>query len=213
MRNPPSFDDTFRDQFRNLIAWRRDVRRFRADLLPQGTLERLLEWSLCAPSVGLSQPWRFVIVDNLLYRSQIGEVFKACNATALASYSGETAQNYAKLKLAGLEEAPCHIAVFADRKTPLGRGLGQMTMPQMAEYSTVTAIHTLWLLARAEDIGMGWISILDPARVAKILDVSQEWQFIAYLCLGYPAQSSDTPELEREGWEKRHSYAEFLLRR
>jgi len=86
-------------------------------------------------------------------------------------------------------------------------------MPQMAEYSAVTAIHTLWLLARAEDIGMGWISILDPARVAAILEVSPEWHFIAYLCLGYPAENSDTPELEREGWEKRHSYTEFVLRR
>jgi 5,6-dimethylbenzimidazole synthase len=197
---------------RELLAWRRDVRRFRTDPLPPGVLERLLEAANGAPSVGLSQPWRFVIVDDGARRDAIRTVFRDCNAEALAAQADDAAA-YARLKLAGLEEAPAQLAVFADRSTTQGRGLGRRTMPEMAEYSAVTAVHTLWLLSRAEEIGMGWVSILDPGRVAAILDVPVEWRFIGYFCLGYPLASALTPELEREGWERRRPVAEFLLRR
>jgi len=176
-------------------------------------LDRLLEIASCAPSVGLSQPWRFVVVNDPARRAAIREEFQACNAEALAGYSGDSAAVYAKLKLAGLDEAPCHLAVFADRETPVGRGLGRRTMPEMAEYSAVTAIYTIWLLARAEGIGMGWVSILDPEHVVSILDVPREWRFIGYFCLGYPVDLDDTPELEREGWETRRQSADFLLQR
>jgi 5,6-dimethylbenzimidazole synthase len=209
----PEFDPAFRAKLRALFAARRDVRRFKTDPLPPGTLERLIDAACSAPSVGLSQPWRFVIVDTSERRAEIGAVFRACNAEALAAQSGAAAAAYARLKLAGLDEAPCHLAVFADRETPVGRGLGRRTMPEMADYSAVTAIYTLWLLARAEGIGMGWVSILDPLRMAGILDVASDWRFIGYFCLGYPLAESDTPELEREGWERRRPSAEFLLRR
>lgn len=209
----PTFDHEFRKRLRELFAWRRDVRRFRADPLPPGTLDRLLEIASSAPSVGLSQPWRFVVVDAPMRRAAMKEEFQACNAEALAGHSGDSAAAYAKLKLAGLDEAPCHLAVFADRETSVGRGLGRRTMPKMAEYSTVTAIYTIWLLARAEGIGMGWVSILDPQHVVSILDVPRDWRFIGYFCLGYPIDLDDTPELEREGWETRRQSADFLLQR
>ena len=167
------FDDTFRARLRDLLLWRRDVRRFRADPLPAGTLERLFEIASLAPSVGLCQPWRFIVVDDPGRREVVRDVFKACNADALESYTGEKAARYAALKLAGLEEAPCQFAVFTDRATTVGHGLGRRTMPEAAEYSTVAAIAMMWLAARAEDIGMGWISILDPARMNDILDVAQ----------------------------------------
>ena len=109
---------------------------------------------------------------------------------------------YARLKLAGLEEAPCHLAVFADRATDPGHGLGRLTMPEMIEYSAVTAVHTIWLAARAQGIGMGWVSILDPA-VAALLHVPAEWKFIGYFCLGYPQLEDTVPELEQMGWERR----------
>src|SRR5215472_16168429 len=134
------FDDAFRLRLRDLLAWRRDVRRFRADPLPAGTLERLIEIACLSPSVGLSQPWRFVIVDDAARRAAVIADFKACNADALASYADERAARYAKLKLAGLEEAPAHLAVFADRATEKGHGLGRRTMPEMIEYSVVAAV-------------------------------------------------------------------------
>lgn len=210
---PPDFSPSFKSELDTLLAWRRDVRRFRADPLPDGKLEQLLELACRAPSVGLSQPWRFVVVDDPARRAAIRADFEACNADALASYSGADAQLYARLKLAGLDEAPVHLAVFADRATQVGRELGRKTMPEMAEYSAVMAVHTLWLASRAENIGVGWVSILNPLRVASILDVPSEWRFIAYLCVGYPAEVSNMPELEREGWEKRRQPDEFVLRR
>jgi 5,6-dimethylbenzimidazole synthase len=208
-----SFDEAFRTRLRDLLIWRRDVRRFRADALPAGTLERLVEIACLAPSVGLCQPWRFVVVDDLGRREAVRDVFKACNADALESYSGEKAARYAALKLAGLDEAPCQFAVFTDRATTVGHGLGRRTMPETAEYSAVTAISMMWLAARAEGIGMGWISILDSARVNDILDVPTSWRFIGYFCLGYPQVESDRPELERAGWEQRQNWKACVLRR
>jgi 5,6-dimethylbenzimidazole synthase len=213
MSAPVPFDEAFRRRLHDLFVWRRDVRRFRADPLPAGTLERLIDIACLAPSVGLSQPWRFVVVDEPGRRDTVRDAFRACNADALKSYSGEMASKYAALKLAGLEEAPCQFAVFADSATPVGHGLGRRTMPEMAEYSAVTAISMMWLAARAEDIGMGWVSILDPARMNAILDVPESWRFIGYFCLGYPQIESDRPELESAGWEERRAAEACVLRR
>jgi 5,6-dimethylbenzimidazole synthase len=210
---PPEFDAAFRSQLTHLFAWRRDVRRFRRDPLPPGTLEYLVETACLAPSVGLSQPWRFVIVDDPARRAAVCADFETCNAQALADYSGARAQSYAALKLEGLREAPAQLAVFCDRGTETGHGLGRRTMPEMAEYSVVAAVCTLWLAARAEGIGMGWISILDPQRVAAVLDVPQAWRFIGYFCLGLPQREDDLPELERARWERRHSAQSCVLRR
>ncbi len=208
-----SFDDAFRARLRDLLVWRRDVRRFRTDPLPAGALERLFEVAALAPSVGLSQPWRFIVVDDPARRAAVRDVFDACNADARASYAGERAARYAELKLEGLKEAPCQFAVFTDRATTVGHGLGRRTMPEAADYSAVTAISMMWLAARAEDIGMGWISILDPARMNDILDVPKSWRFIGYFCLGYPQEESDRPELDRAGWERRRAAQACVLRR
>src|SRR6516164_6989508 len=197
------FDEGFRARLRELLVWRRDVRRFRSEPLPAGTLERLIETACLAPSVGLSQPWRFVIVDDPARRRAVLEDFRSCNAEALKSYADDLAARYAKLKLAGLEEAPSQVAIFADPATQTGHGLGRRTMPEMIEYSVVAAIHTLWLAARAEGIAMGWLSILTPGRINQVLDVPEAWRFLGYFCLGFPQADSDSPELERAGWERR----------
>jgi 5,6-dimethylbenzimidazole synthase len=207
------FDDAFRRRLRELLTWRRDVRRFRRDALPSGTLERLIGLACLAPSVGLSQPWRFVLVDTPACRAAIRANFEKCNAKALAEQSGERAAGYARLKLAGLDDAPGHLAVFSDPATTRGHGLGRHTMPEMIEYSAVTAVHTIWLAARAEGIGMGWVSILDPAAVAAILDVPAAWKFIGYLCLGFPRTEDVVPELERAGWEQRYPASSLVVLR
>jgi 5,6-dimethylbenzimidazole synthase len=209
----PQFDDAFRARLLELFCWRRDVRRFRADPLPPGALERLIEVACLAPSVGLSQPWRFVIVEDAGRRQAVLDNFEACNAEALGAYHGDLSTRYAALKLAGLREAPCHLAVFADRETPVGHGLGRRTMPEMAEYSAVTAVFSLWLAARAEGIGMGWVSILDPAAIIRALDLPADWRFIGYFCIGYPQREDDSPELARAGWEQRQPAAGCILRR
>src|SRR5713101_2210427 len=136
-----------------------------------------------APSVGYSQPWRFVLVEGTGRREAIRKNFERCNRDALMDYQGQRARLYASLKLAGLDEAPVHLAVFADEETTFGCGLGRKTMPEMLRYSVVTAVHSLWLAARAWGIGMGWVSILDPAEASGVLDVPASWSLVAYLCI------------------------------
>ena len=210
---PPVFDAAFRSGLADLFRWRRDVRRFRRDPLPEGLIEELLGLADLAPSVGYSQPWRFVQVESDEARRAIQENFKACNSEALADYSGERAELYARLKLAGLEASPVQMAVFCDEATLHGHGLGRKTMPEMLHYSVVTAIHTLWLAARAWGIGLGWVSILDPEQVKRDLSVSEDWRLVAYLCLGYPEAEDDRPELERKGWEDRSDESAETLER
>jgi len=187
----------------DLVRWRRDVRHFRTDPLPPGLLDGLLAVANLAPSVGLSQPWRFVLVDDPGRRAAVRASFVASNAAALGAQAPGRAALYAGLKLAGLDQAPCHLAVFADPQPGQGGGLGRRSMPETPAYSAVMAVHTLWLAARANGLGLGWVSILDPAQVVAALDVPPGWTFIGYFCLGYPAQEAEAPELERAGWEQR----------
>jgi 5,6-dimethylbenzimidazole synthase len=153
------------------------------------------------------------VVDDRDRRAAIRADFERCNQAALGDYTGARARLYATLKLAGLDAAPIQFAVFADRDATEGHGLGRRTMPEMTEYSAVMAVHTLWLAARVEGLGLGWVSILDPSRIAEILEVPASWRFIGYFCLGYPEREEHTPELEREGWEKRRPPAEVILKR
>ena len=164
IRSAPVFDEDFRGRLLALFQWRRDVRHFRREPVPDALLDALLEVAGLAPSVGLSQPWRFVTVDDPARRAAVRTSFEHCNAEALASQSGDQAGLYARLKLAGLDQAPCHLAVFAESDPQQGHGLGRKTMPQTTAYSAVMAVHTLWLAARAEGLGLGWVSILDPGR-------------------------------------------------
>jgi 5,6-dimethylbenzimidazole synthase len=200
---PPQFDAAFRERFAELVRWRRDVRRFRSDPIPQALIEKLLALASHAPSVGLSQPWRFVLVETEARRAAIRENFARANDAALNGYAGERQARYARLKLEGLSQAPVHLVVCADETTGQGHGLGRQTMPETLRYSVVAAIQTLWLAARAEGLGVGWVSILDPDITRTTLDLPESWTFVAYLCLGWPEEEHDDPELERHGWEQR----------
>jgi 5,6-dimethylbenzimidazole synthase len=211
--DPPIFDSAFRDRLTKLFAWRRDVRRFKPDPVPSPLIEQLLGLATLAPSVGNSQPWRFVSVETFAARDAVIANFNACNAAALASYEGERAAHYAGLKLSGLREAPVHLAVFCDHATEAGFGLGRTTMPEALDYSVVAAIHTFWLCARAENLGVGWVSILDPRQVCRALDVPAHWKLIAYLCVGLPLEEHLDPELERHEWQAHIEENERLHRR
>ncbi|HYN39509.1 MAG TPA: nitroreductase family protein, partial [Rhodospirillales bacterium] len=123
--SPPIFDREFRQQLEALFRWRRDVRRFMTEPLPPGLLDGLIALAALAPSVGNSQPWRFVKVDDRDRRAAVRASFARCNRGALSAYAGERARLYASLKLAGLDAAPAHLAVFADMTTALGHGLGR----------------------------------------------------------------------------------------
>jgi 5,6-dimethylbenzimidazole synthase len=203
----------FRAAFAELLAWRRDVRSFRTDPVDEALVLHLLRAAALAPSVGLSQPWRFVRVRDAGRRGGVRESFRRCNTDALAGYEGGDAKLYAELKLAGLDEAPEHLAVFSDQATATGRGLGRRTMPQTLDYSVVAAVQTLWLAARTLGLGLGWVSILDPGAVVALLEVPSDWKLIAYLCLGYPQDSSVTPELQRLGWERKRDLDDFVFDR
>lgn len=197
------FDDKFQEDFEALIKWRRDVRRFRPDPIDPRLLAHLLKLADLAPSVGLSQPWRFVRVDGEDRRARVIASFERCNDRALNAYEGEDKALYARLKLEGLREAPIHLAVFADETTNKGKGLGQQTMPETLCYSVVMAVHTFWLAARAAGVGVGWVSILEPEAVRAAADAPEGWTLVAYLCVGWPVEEHAEPELQRAGWERR----------
>jgi len=199
----PAFDAAFRARFETLLAWRRDVRRFRRDPLPEGAIGRLLGTAALAPSVGHAQPWRFVHVASPDRRLALVTHVDAASGRAAQAYDPARAAAYRALKLHGLREAPAILAVFCDETPAAGHGLGIATMPETLRYSVVMAIHTLWLAARAEGIGLGWVSILDPGPVAALLDVPADWSLIAVLCLGYPECETTEPELLTSGWQDR----------
>ncbi|WP_152500529.1 5,6-dimethylbenzimidazole synthase [Labrenzia sp. THAF82] len=209
----PDFSERFRQDFETLLKWRRDVRRFRTDPLPTGLLDHLLHLADLAPSVGNSQPWRIVIVESPDKRSEVTACFEAENETAANTYDDNKAALYRQLKLSGLKEAPVHLAVFSDEDPAQGHGLGRMTMPETLAYSTVSMIHTFWLAARAEGVGVGWVSILDPAAVSEILQVDESWRLVAYLCVGFPEEEHIDPELERVRWQSRSPLETRLFRR
>ena len=139
--------------------------------------------------------------------------FARANQAAIEGYAGEQRSHYARLKLEGLAQAPVHMAVFSDDATEAGNGLGRKTMPETARYSVVAAIQTMWLAARAEGLGLGWVSILDPVAVTRALDVPSSWILVGYLCIGWPQEKHLDPALERHGWQERHHVQNLVFRR
>lgn len=213
MTNAPDFDDAFQESLATLFRWRRDVRRFRKDSVNPALFDHLLDLACLAPSVGNSQPWRFVTVADEARRAGVVEIFEQSNREALEDYAGEQAKLYAGLKLSGLIEAPIHLAVFSEEEPAAGAGLGRRTMPETLRYSSVLAVHTLWLAARAAGLGVGWVSIIDPQAVHDLLDVPDSWTLVAYLCIGYPEEEHSDPELERHGWQAREALCRQVLKR
>jgi 5,6-dimethylbenzimidazole synthase len=190
---------------------RRDVR---VGYLPQpvddATLYRLLAAAHQAPSVGFMQPWRFIVVRNEAVRAAVHGIFERANSEATARYVGDQKELYSRLKLEGLREAPQHLCVLCDEESERGHYLGRNSMPETSLYSVVCAIQNLWLAARTEGIGVGWVSILDPASVKELLRIPASVQLVAYLCLGYVREFAEMPDLERDGWEQRAELAPLV---
>lgn len=205
------FPQTAADDLERLMRWRRDVRHFQTDPVPEALLTRVLAQVDLAPSVGNSRPWRLVLVRDTSRRAAITALFEAANAEAAAGYDETARAEYMRLKLAGLREAPEHLAVFTLQDPAEGRGLGRQTMPETLGHSTAMAIHTIWLAARAVNLGVGWVSILDPIAVAQVLGVPDEWRLTGYLCIGWPAGQDDMPLIHRAGWQG-NTASEVLIR-
>lgn len=200
-------------QFEALVRTRRDVRHFRTDPLHETDVEWLLSMAHRAPSVGLSQPWRFVRVETPSLREGMAAHVDAQVSEAGREYEGDQDRLYRSLKLHGLREAPVLFAVYCDDGTETGHHLGAVTMPEARRHSCVMAVHTLWLAARTRGIGMGWVSILQPDRLNMMLDVPDSWFCLGLLCLGYPLSEEDVPELERRGWEQRTDWHTVVVQR
>jgi 5,6-dimethylbenzimidazole synthase len=209
----PVFDTVFNERLAELLAWRRDVRRFRTDPVPPGLLDRLFDVVQLSPSVGNSQPWRWAAVDDPARRQAVCANFQRCNDVALHEQADERQAAYAALKLEGLRTAPAQFAIFCDVETEQGHGLGRATMPETLAYSTVLAIAAFWLAARARGLGVGWVSILDPTAINAIVDVDPAWRFIAYLCVGWPEEEHIDPELARHDWQHRTDTGRTILQR
>jgi 5,6-dimethylbenzimidazole synthase len=197
------FSDADRDAIYRVIDSRRDVRAFRRDPVPDDVLTRVLEAAHHAPSVGFMQPWSFIVIRDPAVRLRVKQIFLRENERAAANYAGERARLYRSLKLEGLEDAPINLCVTCDRTRGGPHVLGRNTIVDTDLYSTCCAVQNLWLAARAEGVGVGWVSILDNDALRRVLGIPAHVVPVAYLCVGYPRQFLDTPELERRGWAGR----------
>ncbi len=193
------------------ISERRDIRNYRPDPVPQEVLERLLDAAHRAPSVGLMQPWNFIVVRDRTLRKEVYDHFRSVNELAASVHPGDRGQAYRALKLQGILDAPLNLLVTCDR----GRGgthvLGRFTMRHMDEYSTCLAIQNLWLAARAEGVGVGWLSLLEPEFIATCFGLPEPVVPVAYLTLGYPVEFPSEPLLERTGWSERRPLASAVF--
>ncbi len=204
MTKVADFNEGERQAVYRAIRERRDVRRgFLPEPMPDELLRRLLEAAHNAPSVGLMQPWRFIVVRDIAVRQAVHRIFLDANRQALAGYEGERQQNYASMKLEGILEAPQNLCIVCDSESSQGHQLGRRTMPETAVYSAVCAVQNLWLAARVEGVGVGWVSILEPTQLRRALKIPEHITPVAYLCLGYVDAFAAEPDLERVGWEKR----------
>ena len=194
------FSESERAAVYRAIFERRDCRRFLPDPLPEEVLARMLAAAHHAPSVGFMQPWNFLLIRSVEVRRRIKDAFERANARAAEQFSPERGEFYRTLKLEGLLESPLNLCVTCDRSRHGPVVLGRTAQPEMDLYSTVCAVQNLWLAGRAEGVGVGWVSIIDPSDLREILRLPDPVVPVAYLCLGRVEGFADTPELQRLGW-------------
>ncbi len=208
-----AFSDADKAAVYRVIETRRDVRdQFLPDALPEELVARLLAAAHAAPSVGFMQPWNFTLVTDALVRQQAWEAFSRANAEAAEMFAQESQTLYRSLKLEGIRKAPLSICVTCDPTRGGDVVLGRTHNPRMDVYSTVCAIQNLWLAARAEGVGVGWVSIFHDADIRKILEIPQHIEIVAWLCLGRVDRLYSEPELAIKGWRQRLPLEELVFR-
>jgi 5,6-dimethylbenzimidazole synthase len=208
----PAASGADREALYRIMRGRRDVRRFRSEPVPADVLVRILEMAHCAPSVGYMQPWNFILIHSTELRSRIKAQFEEHNARQMALLDDPDRQRlYAGLKLEGILEAPLNLAVTCDRRRDAPFVLGRGPMPETDLFSTCLAVQNLWLAARAEGVGVGWVSILDREATERLLELPEGVQLVAYLCVGYPIEFEERPMLERVGWKRRLPLPELVF--
>ena len=194
-----------------ILSARRDVRgnRYINKVIPPDVLEAIFHAANCAPSVGFSQPWEFMVIDDPTLREKVYGEFEKENGKAKKIFRSNTL--YPSLQLEGIKESAYNIAVLY--KKPTKAILGQTSQKRVGEYSVVCAIQNLWLMARAYNIGVGWVSILKPKKIKKILDISSQYKLIAYLTIGYVNEFLDEPELQTLNWETKKELTDVISTR
>lgn len=207
-----SFAANERDAVYKAIFTRRDVRdQFLPAPVPDDVVRRLLEAAHHAPSVGFMQPWNFITIKNQAVRDRVADAFAQANDEAASMFPEARQSKYKSLKLEGIRKAPLNICITCDRARGGNVVLGKTHNSSMDLYSTVCAVQNLWLAARAEGIGMGWVSIFRDADLKSILGIPDRIEIVAYLCLGYVDELYEQPELEVKGWNRRLPLDELIF--
>ena len=211
MENPHAFADAERAAVYRAIFNRRDVRgQFLPDPVDDALLARILLAAHHAPSVGFMQPWNFLVIRSSTVKQRVHAVFQAANTEAAAMFPDEKREIYSQLKLQGILDAPVNLCITCDRSRSGPVVLGRTHMPTMDLYSSVCAVQNLWLAARAEGLGVGWVSIFHEKALQDALAIPHHIVPIAYLCIGHVSHFNDRPELEKAGWLPRLPASELL---
>ncbi|MES5096975.1 5,6-dimethylbenzimidazole synthase [Agrobacterium sp. BA1120] len=207
------FSDSDKQAVYRAIETRRDVRdQFLPDPLPEELVERLLKAAHSAPSVGFMQPWNFTLVTDADVKERVWQAFSRANAEAAEMFGQEQQALYRSLKLEGIRKAPLSICVTCDPTRGGHVVLGRTHNPRMDVYSTVCAVQNLWLAARAEGIGVGWVSIFHDADIRDILAIPPHIEIVAWLCVGRVDTLYGEPELAVKGWRQRLPLEELVFR-
>jgi len=207
-----AFSQEARSALHDIVAARRDVRRFRPDPVPEDVLTRLLSAAHAAPSVGHSQPWRFIVVSDAAVRERAALMSDRERLTQAALLEPEAARHLLDLQLEGIREAPLGVVVCCDRRTPATGVLGRATFPDADLWSCACAIQNLWLAARAEGLGLGWVTLFQPNELEELLGLPDGVVTLGWLCVGWPDERPPEPGLQRAGWSRRLPLSDVVLR-
>ncbi|HWE56803.1 MAG TPA: 5,6-dimethylbenzimidazole synthase [Acidimicrobiales bacterium] len=206
-----AFSDSDRDVLRLIMGARRDIRRFRPDPLPADQVRRLLAAAHQAPSVGHSQPWRFVVVAEPATRAHAALLADQARIQEAAAMETEAGRHLLDLDLEGIREAPVGIVVCCDRRVPAAGVLGRATFPDADMWSCACAIQNLWLAARAEGLGVGWVTLFQPDELRDLVAAPPGVAVLGWLCIGWPDERPPAPGLERRGWSRRQDLDDVVL--
>ncbi len=207
-----AFPEAARVALHEIVGARRDIRRFRPDPVPPEVLERVLTAGHAAPSVGHSQPWRFVVVDDVQLRTRAARMADTERLAQAGQLDPDSARHLLDLQLEGIREAPLGVVVCCDRRSPPVGVLGRATFPDADVWSCACAIENLWLAARAEGLGLGWVTLFHPEELAALLGLPEGVVTLGWLCLGWPDERPPAPGLERAGWSRRAPLSDVVVR-